>query len=87
MQTTIIKLGNSQGIQLPNDFLQTINVSENDTVDVLLQNNSIIIRKTPPRIHRTTEERLRDFFGEEYNEIIMKQEEINWGKAEGEEVW
>ena len=45
MTTAIVKWGNSQGIRLPKAFLQNINIAENDTVDVLVENEAIIIKK------------------------------------------
>jgi antitoxin MazE len=54
MVTTIVKWGNSQGIRLPKSFLQNIHLSENDTVDVLLENDGIVIKKQRGKVHRTT---------------------------------
>ena len=45
MTTTIVKWGNSQGIRLPKILLENINLAENDVVDVVAENNSIIIKK------------------------------------------
>jgi antitoxin MazE len=45
MTTSIVKWGNSQGIRLPKDFLQNIDLSENDMVDVLVENEAIVIKK------------------------------------------
>jgi hypothetical protein len=42
----------------------------------------------PDRKHRTTEERLIEFFGEEKAAVILDDcEEIAWGKPEGKEIW
>jgi antitoxin MazE len=68
MQTAVVKWGNSQGIRLPKAFLQNINIRENDTVDVLLENETIIIKKTGAKKHRTTRERLIDFYGKEFEQ-------------------
>jgi hypothetical protein len=35
--------GNSQGIRLPKAFLKNIDISENETVDVILQNDTIVM--------------------------------------------
>ena len=45
MQTTVVKWGNSHGIRLPKAFLKSIDIVENDPVDVTLDNEKIIIKK------------------------------------------
>ncbi|MDR0683507.1 MAG: AbrB/MazE/SpoVT family DNA-binding domain-containing protein [Spirochaetaceae bacterium] len=45
MTTSIVKWKNRQGIRLPKEFLQNINISENDMVDVLVENETIVIKK------------------------------------------
>jgi antitoxin component of MazEF toxin-antitoxin module len=86
MRTAVVKWGNSQGIHLPTSFLQDVNIQENDTVDVLLENDVIVIKKA--RIHKTTKERLRAFCGQNVENIKdAKQDEISWGQPVGAEVW
>ena len=87
MQTTIVKWGNSQGIRLPKAFLQSINIAENETVDVILEKEQIIIKKGNVKIHKTTKERLIDFYGLEYNKKHTSQKEIEWGNPVGKELW
>jgi antitoxin MazE len=87
MQTAIVKWGNSQGIRLPKVFLQNINIRENDTVDVVLENETIIIKKTGGKKHKTTLERLIDFYGKEFDKKPVSQEEIDWGNPLGKEIW
>jgi antitoxin MazE len=87
MQTAIVKWGNSQGIRLPKVFLQNINIRENDTVDVILENEAIIIKKIDGKKHRTTRERLIDFYGEEFEQKSVSREEIDWGNPIGKEAW
>jgi antitoxin MazE len=82
MTTAIVKWGNSQGIRLPKAFLQTINIAENDTVDVLVENEAIIIKKAYGKKHKTTKERLANFYGKTSTPI-----EIDWGKPAGREIW
>lgn len=45
MQTTIVKWGNSHGIRIPKLFLQSIQLGENDPVDVVIADDRIIISK------------------------------------------
>jgi len=87
MQTTIVKWGNSQGIRLPKAFLKTIQIAENDPVDVTLENEKIIIKKITIYEHKTTKQRLADFYGEKLKQNVLSQKEIGWGKPVGKEVW
>jgi len=87
MQTTVVKWGNSHGIRLPKAFLQNIKISENDPVDVILENEKIIIKKANQNNHKTTKQRLMDFYGDNYEQYATPQKEIDWGKPVGNEVW
>ena len=87
MQTTVVKWGNSQGIRLPKAFLQSIQIAENDPVYVTLEDEKIVIRKYVPLEHKTTKKRLIEFYGEDFNQQSEAQEEIDWGRPVGGEVW
>ena len=87
MQTTIIKWGNSQGIKIPQAFLEDMQLAENDLVDIKLENEKIIIEKTNTKKHKTTKERLIDFYGVDFDKNHIQQEEIDWGKTVGKEIW
>jgi antitoxin MazE len=86
MTTSIVKWGNSQGIRLPKAFLQNINISENDKVDVSLENDKIIIKKLYGKKHLTAKERIEEYYSKG-KKNIKKQEEIDWGIPAGKEVW
>lgn len=82
MHTTIVKWGNSQGIRLPKLLLDSANLSENDTVEVIAENNSIIIKKSEgKRAYKTIQERFEDFDGE-YEPVA-----VDWGRPAGNEIW
>jgi len=87
MQTNIVKWGNSHGIRLPKVFLQNIKVFENDPVDITLENEKIIIKKIEKKDHKTIKQRLVDFYGENFEQFASSQNEIDWGKPVGNEVW
>ena len=87
MQTTIVKWGNSQGIRIPKAFLQSAQIAENDPVDVTLENEKIIITKSTEKKHKTTRERLIEFYGEDFEQIKDQQEIIDWGGPVGKEIW
>jgi len=41
---TVVKWSNSHGIMLPKVFLQNIKLSENDSVDITMENERIVIK-------------------------------------------
>ena len=87
MQTTVVKWGNSHGIRLPKAFLNNINIFENDPVDIKLENEKIVIKKIKTKEHKTLKQRLFEFYGENYENIVEPQKEYDWGKPVGKEVW
>lgn len=61
---------------------------ENDRVELVQVENGIHIQKIVQPQHRTLEERLTAFYGKPIEEIeTIESEEMDWGKAEGQEVW
>jgi len=87
MQTTIVKWGNSKGIRIPKVFLQNMEISENDIVDVTLEKDKIVIKKGEVKKHKTTKERITNFYGADFDKKHPQQKEIDWGKPAGKEVW
>jgi len=87
MKTNVVKWGNSHGIRLPKVFLQNIRISENDPVEITLENERIVIKKIDQNGHKTIKQRLNDFYGEDYKQNAIPQKEIDWGKSVGNEVW
>ena len=92
MTMMITKWGNSQGIRLPKAFLRTANISPNDTLDVSVKNETIVIKKAAKRKHQTTKERLAAFYGTGFAPapaIALEQsetaQEVDWGKPVGSE--
>lgn len=83
MIATIVKWGNSQGIRLPKVLLENVNMVENDIVEVLSENDTIIIKKSKKELrqYQSIQELFAEYNGE-YQPIKM-----NWGEPQGEEVW
>ena len=75
MQTKVVKWGNSHGIRLPKAFLKSINIVENDPVNVTLDNEKIIIQKVETKKRKTLEQRLSEFYGKNYKNIVEPQKE------------
>jgi antitoxin MazE len=78
---TIVKWGNSQGIRLPKMLLDSVNMSENDTIEITAKDNSLILKKADNAHQKTIEELFEDFDGE-YEPI-----NIDWGDPVEDEVW
>ena len=79
-QTNIVKWGNSRAIRLSRHLLDSVNLSDNDTVDIMVENNSIIITKANNKKHRTLKERLEGYNGD------YVFEEWDTGAAVGREI-
>ncbi len=80
MQTQVKTWGNSQGIRIPKEVLQTANISTNDILDIKVSNG--IITLTKPFRHKTLEERMA-----KYNGQLEVNGEFDWGEPLGEEIW
>lgn len=63
MQSTIQKWGNSQAIRLPKSILETAQLGENEAVQIIAEPDTIIIKKSSSRKHKTLKERLAGFSG------------------------
>lgn len=91
MTTTIVKWGNSRGIRLPKPFLENLNLKDNDIVDVLTDNDTIIIKKSVNRHHKTLKQRVEQFYGKDFETAVKENsyeyEEVDWGDPVGEEIW
>ena len=80
MQTTVKAWGNSQGIRLSKEILNSAGIAVNEVLDVTVSNGMITLIK--PFRHKTLEERAAEFDGK-----LMLDGEYNWGDAVGREVW
>lgn len=88
MYATIQKWGNSNGLRVPKVLLDAIGLKENDRVELIQNNDSIMIKKASPAQHKTLEERLTSFYGKPVEQLErIQSEEIDWGKSEGREIW
>lgn len=59
MQVTIQKWGDSQGIRIPNDYLDSLGVYVNDEVEIEKMDECIIIKKPTQRIKMRLEEQYK----------------------------
>lgn len=61
MQAQVIEWGNSQGIRLPKEILNSAGIALNEVLDVTVSNGVITLVK--PFRHKTLEERAGEFDG------------------------
>ena len=89
MYATIQKWGNSNGLRIPKSLLESLGIRENDRVELLqTAEDTLTIKKVSAPAHKTLEERLTTFYGKPVDQIRrIQDEEVDWGKAEGSEVW
>ncbi|NBI10187.1 AbrB/MazE/SpoVT family DNA-binding domain-containing protein [Colidextribacter sp. OB.20] len=88
MYATIQKWGNSNGLRIPKPLLDALGLRENDRVELTQTLNTITIQKAVTAPHRSLEERLTAFYGKPIEEIgSLQEEEVDWGRAEGDEIW
>jgi len=80
MITTIQKWGNSQGVRLPKIFLDELNMSEGNEVEILKQDSYLIIRPASQK-RKSIQELFADYDGDYTPEVI------DWGKPVGGEIW
>ena len=70
----------------------TVFLRENDSVQILIDNNQIIIKKAEPKPeHKTLKQRVEEFYGKDFETVINEQqnnfEEMDSGLPVGEEIW
>lgn len=89
MTTTITKWGNSRGIRLPKPFLESINLRDNDAVDITTENEKIIITKSTKT--KTLKQRVEEFYGKDFETVLEENpyeyEEVDTGQPVGPEIW
>lgn len=81
--TTIQKWGNSQAVRIPKILLESVSLKENEEVEIMANEDSIIIKR-PARKRRagkSLEERFENYTGD------YQCSEYDWGKPAGKEVW
>jgi len=88
MTATITKWGNSKGIRIPKAYLEDLGLRTNDTVEIGVNNNTIVIKKLNKR--KTIEERFEEFYGTDFETSLKENpydfELLDWSKAKGEKA-
>jgi antitoxin MazE len=82
MTTKIQAWGNSQGLRIPRELLEAVQMSIGDEVEISTEGNAIVIRGARKIRGRYKLEDLLAQLPEDY-----QGEELDWGKPQGKEVW
>ena len=77
-QVTIRSLGNSQGIRIPKDIPERLQLKVSDVLDIEIENDTIVLKKQ--FVHKTFEERLAEYNGE------ITVCDFDWGEPMGREI-
>ena len=76
------KWGNSQGIRIPKTILNTVHWHNDEMIEIITDENTIILKKIePPKKRKNIKELFNNYSGD------YKPSEIDWGKKEGAEIW
>ena len=78
-ETTIRRIGNSQGVTIPKEICDEMNLPVGSRVRISSGEGGIVI--TPAR-GRTLRDRMTEWDGVRY-----RSEELDWGAPAGSEVW
>ncbi len=77
-QVAIRSWGNSQGIRIPKDVLDKLDLKTSDVLDISIENDTIVLRKSFE--HKTFEERLAAYAGK------ISVSDFDWGEPVGREL-
>ena len=77
-QVAIRSWGNSQGIRIPKNILEKMNLKTSDVLELEIKDDTIVLRKQ--FTHKSFEERLAEFGGE------ISVCDFDWGEPVGREI-
>lgn len=77
-QVAVKSWGNSQGIRIPKNILEKLNIGVSDMLQIDVVENSIVLKKAFR--HKTFEERLQEYQGE------ISVCDFDWGEPIGKEL-
>ena len=70
--------GNSQGIRIPKDILEKMQLKVSDVLDLEIKDDTIVLRKQ--FVHKSFEERLAEYNGQ------ISVCDFDWGDPAGREI-
>jgi len=88
--TKVSKWGGAHGIRLPKAYMNNLKISENDTVELYVVNDSIVIKKQPHQ-HKSFKKRIEEFYGMDFDTVVNQSnyegQEWDTGNPVGDEVF
>lgn len=79
MKTHIGRWGNSLAVRIPKYIVEELNLEEAKEIDCRVENGKIVMEVIGGEDDYTLEELLKM--------PLEREEEVDWGKPEGEEIW
>ena len=80
MEAKIQKWGNSLGIRIPSNILKSLNIKNNDILDIEFDDNKIVI-SVPKKKTISLAERFKNYKGENM------AKNFSWDESVGKEIW
>jgi antitoxin MazE len=77
----VVKWGNSHAVRIPKIVLEKVDIHEGDELEIRVQDGRIALERATPKL------RLRDLVARIKPENLHRQDEWEWGKPVGREVW
>lgn len=84
MESRLQKWGNSSGIRIPSSFLKSLGLKNDDKIEIVQEEDSIIISK-PKKRHLTLEERI-EMYEKASDSEKGNIETYDWGEDLGKEI-
>lgn len=81
MDTKISTWGNSKAIRIPAYIVNQLNLKNNQPLDIEVKDTSLVIT---PKVKEA--ETVEELFSDYNISFHYSEEELDWGKAEGEEL-
>ncbi|MCL1903966.1 MAG: AbrB/MazE/SpoVT family DNA-binding domain-containing protein [Oscillospiraceae bacterium] len=78
------KWGNSLGIRFPSEFVDFVGLKEKSLVEIKTDGEKLVITKIADESSRKT---IQEYFKDYPTNQFFQQEEIDWGKPAGDEIW
>ena len=77
-QVVIRSWGNSQGIRIPKEILEKMQLKVSDVLNIEIKDDAIVLRKQ--FVHKSFEERLAEYDG------VISVCDFDWGEPVGREI-
>lgn len=80
MEARLQRWGNSIGIRIPSNILKTLNLKENDIIDLIQEEERIVISKSKKK-KISLEQKFKEYNGKNL------AKDFEWDEPKGREIW